>query len=191
MSSSDMNSGTRKRALTGGHDLLACRCSLLASLPDREIMRLVPADSDRLDCSVGLRVDAHNDHILGRGVHAVVAGDPDAPGADHQVAGIVDPDRDRRPDHPVGLRSIRDTESSCQFPTQAAVASQTTTDNAAGYQQLIGSANRHLLGRRMWAVIGSAAPGDRARGGAALRCRRLVAVGLMVCPLVAAERSVG
>jgi hypothetical protein len=76
-------------------------------------------------------------------------------------------------------------------PHPGPVASQTTTDDAAGYQKLIGSANRHLLGRRMWAVIGSAATADRPREGAALRCRRLVAVGLMVCPLAAAERSVG
>ena len=38
----------------------------------------------------------------GRGVHAVVAGDPDAASADHQVAG-AEPDPNRRPDDPVRL----------------------------------------------------------------------------------------
>jgi transposase len=66
----------------------------------RDIDRMA-ADRDRLDRPVGPRVDADHDHVLGRRVGAVVAGHPDAPGADHQVAGMVGPDWDRRPDHPV------------------------------------------------------------------------------------------
>jgi hypothetical protein len=50
------------------------------------------ADRDRLDRPVGLRVDAHHDHVLGRTIHAVVARHPDAAGADHQIAGMVGPD---------------------------------------------------------------------------------------------------
>jgi hypothetical protein len=69
----------------------------------RDIDR-VPVDRDRLDLSVALRTDADDHHVLGRGIGTVVAGHPEVAGADHQIAGMVEPNRDRRPNHPVGRR---------------------------------------------------------------------------------------
>ena len=65
----------------------------------RDIDR-VTADRDGLDRLVD---NTDHDHVLGRGVHQVVAGHPDTASTNGQVAG-ANPDRDRRPDHPVGRR---------------------------------------------------------------------------------------
>jgi hypothetical protein len=53
------------------------------------------ADGDRLHRPVDVGFDAHHHRVLGRTIDAIVAGHPDAASADHQVADVMGPDRDR------------------------------------------------------------------------------------------------
>jgi transposase len=56
----------------------------------------------------------------------------------------------------IGVDTHRDTLTAAAVTYLGGVLAKTTTSaDAAGYQQLLGFANRHLPGRRLWAVEGA------------------------------------
>ena len=56
----------------------------------------------------------------------------------------------------IGVDTHRDTLAAAAVTSLGGVLAQTTTSaDAAGYQQLLGFAHRHLPGRRCWAVEGA------------------------------------
>jgi hypothetical protein len=56
----------------------------------------------------------------------------------------------------IGVDTHRDTLTAAAVSHLGGVLAQTTTSaDAAGYQQLLGFANRHVPGRRLWAVEGA------------------------------------
>jgi transposase len=78
----------------------------------------------------------------------------------------------------IGVDPHRDTLTAAAVSHLGGVLAQTTTSaDAAGYQQLLGFAHRHLPGRRCWAVEGAGSFGAGLTAVSQQRGERVVEVG--------------